>query len=154
MYQYRWGQPSDLLWLDQAVAAGAVESLSAEQQAAVHPMVPVQQAQMQLRQALLTPGTALLVAQSGGQPVGYLVMAMGPDSSTDEPTAYLMDLWIAPSHRRRGLASGLLKLGEQWVASQRIRKIKLWTGIHREPVLSFAQRHGFATAGLIGVKEL
>lgn len=154
MYLYRFGHPSDLSWLDQAVAAGAWESLSPEQRMLVPPAVAARQGQMQLRQALSTPGSALLVAQSGRQPVGYGLVTIGPDSSTDEPTGHLIDLWVQPAHRRRRVGSGLMSHAERWVAGQGCRKMKLWSGLHNQAVVSLAEKQGYEPAGLIGVKDL
>lgn len=154
MYQYRFGHAADLTWLDLAVAAGAWESLTLEQRRLLPPAIAAQQGQSQLREVLGTPGSALLVALHGHQPVGYLLMAIGPDSSTEEPTVLLIDLWIHPQHRRRGVGSGLLQLGERFTASRGVRKLKLWTGVENEAVVAFARKHGFAPAGLIGVKDL
>lgn len=154
MYQYRYGSPADLPWLDQAVAIGALESLSPEQRLAMPPAMAVGQNQAQLRQVLASPGSLLLIAQAGRQPVGYLLLGIAPDSSTEEPTAHLIDLWVDPPHRRRGVATALLHLGERWTAAQGLRKVKLWTGLHHQPVVAFVQKRGFAPAGLIGVKDL
>lgn len=154
MYQFRLGHPLDLSWLDQAVAAGAWEALSPEERMAVHPVTAAGQGQRQLRQILSTPGSTALVAQHGPYPVGYLVMAVGPDSSTDEPTIHLFDLWVAPAHRRRKVATQLLNLAEQMAVGYGLRKLKLWSGLHNQPVVAWAERNGFTPAGLIGIKDL
>lgn len=154
MYQFRLAHLLDLSWLDQAVAAGAWEALSPEERMVVHPVMAARQGQMQLRQMLSAPGSAALVALHGPRPVGYLVMGVGPDSSTEEPTVHLVDLWVAPAHRRRRVGSQLLRLVEQLAASQGLRKLKLWSGLHNQSVVSWAERNGFAPAGLIGVKDL
>lgn len=154
MYQYRFGHPSDLPWLDQAVAAGAWESLSPEQRMAVSPAVAAHQGRTQLRQVVGSPGSVTLIAQTAGRPVGYLLVAVGPDSSTDEPTAHLFDFWIDPQHRRRGVGTALLHLAERWTAGHGLRKLKLWSGLHNQAVVAFAQQRGFSPAGLIGVKDL
>lgn len=154
MYQYRFGHSNDMPWLDQAVAAGAWESLAAEQRMAMHPTMAARQGQTQLRQVLSVPGSAVLVAQTGREPIGYVVVAIAPDSSTDEPTGHVIDMWVVPQHRRRGAGTGLLHQAERWVSEQGLRKMKLWSGLHNQAVVAFAQKHGFEPAGLIGVKEL
>jgi ribosomal protein S18 acetylase RimI-like enzyme len=154
MYLYRAGQAPDLPWLDQAVAAGAWESLSPEQRLAIPPALAARQGQTQLRQVLASPESALLIAQAGRWPVGYMLLAIAPDSSTEEPTSHLIDLWVHPQHRRRGVGTALLQLGERWSAARGLRKLKLWSGLHNQPVVFFAQKNGFDPAGLIGVKDL
>jgi len=103
---------------------------------------------------LASPGSALFVAQYGAQPVGYLLLALARDGSTEEPTALLIDLWVHPAHRRRGVGSGLLAAAEAAVAALGLRKIKLWAGLHQRPAVEFALSRGFVPGGLIGVKEL
>ncbi|MBY6275725.1 GNAT family N-acetyltransferase [Symbiobacterium thermophilum] len=154
MYQYRHGHAGDLPWLLQAAAAAAWESLDPEERARVHPLEAAQRAALQCQQVLAAPGSVLLVAQHGAAPVGYLLLALAQDGSTEEPTALLIDLWVHPAHRRRGVGSALLAAAERGVAALGLRKIKLWTGLHHTPVVEFALSRGFVPAGLIGVKDL
>lgn len=154
MYQIRPGYPGDLPWLDEAVGAATWESLAPEQRQKLLPGMAAQQARLQLRQVLSTPWSTLIVAQLLNQPVGYLLAAIAPDGSTEEPTALLLDLWVHPAHRRRRVGSGLLAAAEQWAVSRGVKKMKLWTGLHHRTVVDFAQRVGFSPAGLIGVKDL
>lgn len=154
MYQFRPLMAQDLSWLDHAASLGAWESMSPEQRMKVHPLAAAQQAAIQLRQLLSTPGVGGIAALQGPFPVGYVIVGIAPDSSTEEPTGHLLDLWVAPAHRRRGVGSRLLQLVEQWVASLGLRKMKLWSGLHNRPAIAFAQRHGYSPAGLIGVKDL
>jgi len=153
-YQFRLAQPADRAWLDHAVVASAWETLADEQRRIVHPGFVAQQARSQLLQAIGMPGGALLVATWGGLPVGYLFIAVGPDSTTEEPTVHLTDLWVHPSHRRRGVASTLLQVGERMAAAHGLEKVKIWTGLHNRAAVALAEAHGFKPAGLIGVKDL
>ncbi|MEW8977092.1 MAG: GNAT family N-acetyltransferase [Symbiobacterium sp.] len=154
MYQIRPGHAGDLAWLQPAAAAAFWESLSPEERTRVSPGLAAQRAALQCRQVLATPGSALLVAQQGLAPVGYLLLAVAPDGSTEEPTVLIIDLWVHPAHRRRGVASALLAAAERGAAGLGLRKIKLWTGLHHLPAMEFALRRGFVPAGLIGVKDL
>jgi len=154
MYQYRHGHAGDLPWLIPAAAAAAWESLDPDERARSHPAMAVQRAAMQCHQVLAAPGSVLLVAQHGAQPVGYLVLALAKDGSTEEPTALLVDLWVHPAHRRRGVGSTLLAAAERGVAAMGLRKLKLWTGLHQQEAVAFARSRGFVPAGLIGVKDL
>ena len=66
----------------------------------------------------------------------------------------MIDLWVHPAHRRRGVGSALLAAAAAGVAALGLRKLKLWTGLHHRPVVEFALSRGFEPAGLIGVKDL
>ncbi len=154
MYQYRPGHPADLVWLDQAAAASAWETLSDEHRQRVHPGVLAHQAQMQLRQMVSMPGSAMILATLGGRPVGFLLLAVGPDSTTDEPTVHLVDLWVHPQHRRRRVAANLMRLSEEMAAAHGLQKFKIWTGLHNKGAIALAERQGYKPGGLIGVKDL
>lgn len=154
MYHYRQGHAGDLPWLVQAAAAAFWESLDPGERARVNPAWAAQRAAQQCHQVLSAPGSALLVAQYGAQPVGYLLLATALDGSTEEPTALLIDLWVHPAHRRRGVGSTLLAAAEQGAAALGLRKLKLWAGLHQQEALALAHSRGFVPAGLIGVKDL
>lgn len=154
MYQYRFWQRSDIPWLEQAAAAGAWELLDEEERRGMHPAALAARTQMQVRQALSTPGTAVLVATMGPSPVGYAVAAVAPDSTTEEPTGLLVDLWVHPAHRRRGVATALQNAVEQMAAQTGTRRMKLWTRWRNQPVVEMAQKRGYRPLGLIGLKEI
>ncbi|MDB4897741.1 MAG: putative acetyltransferase [Firmicutes bacterium] len=154
MYSYRIWQPDDLPWLFHAAAAGAWESASDEERAAAAPQLIASGAQ-QLLQSVLSAGTGTaIIATAQGGPVGFVLFAVGPDSTTDEPNGYLMSGWVDPQHRRRGIFRQLHALAERILAQIGIRKAKICTGLHNQAVVNLARQAGYAPEGLIGIKEL
>lgn len=154
MFTYRMWQASDLPWLMQAAAVAAWESLSAGEQATAQPAMVAQLAQQQAEQALSgTHGTAI-IAQSGQQPVGYALISMGPDTTTDEMHGYVISLWVAPQFRRKGAARQLQRLAEGLFAQMGLRKVKVVVDLHNRPWTGLAQRQGYVPEGLIGMKML
>lgn len=154
MFTYRMWQASDLPWLMQAAAVAAWESLSDAERAGAQATVVAQHAHQQVEQALSgTHGTAI-IAQVGQQPVGFALIAMGPDTTTDEMHGYILSLWVAPQHRRKGAARQLQSLSEGLFAQMGLRKVKVVVDLHNRPWTGLAQRQGYLPEGLIGMKVL
>lgn len=154
MYSFRFVHPSDLPWLAQAASFGSWESLSPEEMRhAAWPTVAYMAGQ-QVESTLTQHGGLGLVATAWHRPVGYVLAAPGPDSSTDEITGHLFSLWVAPEHRRRGVGTALLSLAENWFLQQGIRKVKLLSGVHNRTAVRLAERAGYKPEGLIGIKPL
>jgi putative acetyltransferase len=71
-----------------------------------------------------------LVAEDGGVPVGSVVI-----SARGEQEAWLSKLFVAPSHRGRGLGKALLARGVDEARARRYRRVWLETRtIYREAV--------------------
>lgn len=153
LYSVRRMVMADLLWLEPAAIQAALESLS-DQERMAPPGVVGQLAVSQLRSLLMQPSTLILVAQAGLLPVGYLVAAVAPDGSTGEPNGLLINVWVAPSHRRRGVARLLQQTAEAVFRQMGVRKAKLWTGLHNQAAVQLARRAGYKPEGQIGMKRL
>lgn len=154
MYSFRFVQPQDFAWLDQASIAGAFEGLSPEEHGQAQPEAVAQLARQQMHMVLSDPGGVVMVATAWHQPVGFLAAALNQDSSTDEINAVLLNLWVAPAHRRRGIGGALLGLGETHFLRQGVRKMKIITGVHNPVSVHMAERAGYHPEGLIGLKTL
>ena len=118
------------------------------------PAWAAQRAAQQCHQVLSAPGSALLVAQYGAAAGGLPAAGDGARRQHRGATALLIDLWVHPAHRRRGVGSTLLAAAEQGAAALGLRKLKLWAGLHQQEALALAHSRGFVPAGLIGVKDL
>lgn len=154
MYWFRFWQQPDLPFLTQAAAAAAWESMALEERQAVTPDQVSQIAADQVAGVLPSPWGLGIVALYGNQPVGFVLGAVTPDSSTDEPTAHVLTVWVTPAHRRRGLARQLLRHAESVFAGQGLRKVKVWSGVHNPAAMQLARTHGYEPEGLIGMKAL
>ncbi len=154
MHWYRIWHPTDLRWLDQAAGAAAWESLSPTEQAEALPADIVQRGQLRLRETLSSPWGTAILAQSDAEPVGFALLATSADGTTDEPSGVLMDLWVAPHHRRRGVGTGLQSQAEGLFTRLGLRKLKMITGMHSLPALRFSARHGYRAEGVLATKVL
>jgi ribosomal protein S18 acetylase RimI-like enzyme len=61
----------------------------------------------------------------------------------------LLSLVVAPTERRKGRATQLLKAGFQQCQKQGIEKVKVLVGADNEPANKFYQKYGFELVGQI-----
>lgn len=75
--------------------------------------------------------------------IGYL----GLDVDMARYQARVMDLAVAPEHRRQGAASRLLARATEWCQRQHIYQLILMCPLKAHPAISFANKHRFAFCG-------
>ena len=56
----------------------------------------------------------VLVAESGGDAVGYLLAALHPTFFANGPVAGVEEVMVAPAHRRSGVGAALMSEAEKW----------------------------------------
>lgn len=153
MYHYRLANGGDLPWLDRAMLAAVLDYPQEGQRAGLGPADMARRGQQRLRSALSNQGGAIL-ALAGQAPAGFSLFAAGMDGATDEVQGYLLDLWVAPEHRRRGIGTTLLGLTEGVLAGRDVRKMKIVLPVDRQAGLALATRRGFRPEGLLALKNL
>jgi ribosomal protein S18 acetylase RimI-like enzyme len=84
----------------------------------------------------------MLVALSGSDPVGYAGVMERPSLA-----AWVTDLAVAPSWRRRGVASALLDSVREWASQQGYRRVFLEMQSKNQAAIKLAQKHGFEFCG-------
>lgn len=154
MYQYRFATAADLPWLDRAAFAAALEFPYEGAWAGQGVQQMAQRAAQRIRTAIGGGQGAGLIALAAGQPVGYALIGTGMDGSTEEMQGFLLDWWVDPVHRRRGVGGTLLQLTEALLANQGVRKLKMVVPLDRRDSLQRAGRSGYRPEGLLGIKNL
>jgi ribosomal protein S18 acetylase RimI-like enzyme len=81
--------------------------------------------------------------RDGDASVGYFVLTFGFDLEFGGRQATLTDLYVAPSHRRRGLGSASIRLAESVLARRGIEALELQVERDNAEALAFYQRLGF-----------
>jgi len=101
---------------------------------------------------LADPDTFVLVAERGGDLVGYAFVTFGMGWSSwnsGEPIAELQTLSIAPSSRGQGLGSQLLAAVRDKLASTGIQYMAIGSLVSNIDAQRFYERHGFNKAELV-----
>lgn len=112
---------------------------------------PVRDCARYPRAALQREDGAFYVAEEGEAAVGFLniVEDITPPLETFIPYrhATVMDLYVAPGHRRKGVATALLAAAEAWAGERGLAYLELNVVEGNTRALGFYESGGFFTAG-------
>lgn len=111
-------------------------------------------AQRNLWHVLNSPYGSAVVAEDGGRPVGYLLLAAQPNDKTGELQGYLADIYVEPAYRRHGAAKLLHTLGENYLRRRGIRRVTNWTHAHNPLGQKASEHFGMKLWGMMMVKHL
>lgn len=87
-------------------------------------------------------------------PVACLWVANAIDQVTGDRHAHIFLLYVAPEHRRKGIAKALMKYLEQWAIARGDRQIGLQVFQTNSNALNLYQQLGYQTQSLWMVKPL
>jgi [ribosomal protein S18]-alanine N-acetyltransferase len=101
-----------------------------------------------LRAFLNEPGVFCRIAEETGGPhagvmLGFLV------AQQYKRQGHIITVDVPESHRRRGIASLLLRDAEQKLAEAGVVKISLETSVDNAPAVAFWKKHGYCTCGVL-----
>jgi GNAT superfamily N-acetyltransferase len=87
----------------------------------------------------------ILIAEVGGQPVGYCHAAIGSRPPIFEQTEHclVLDLVVAESDRKRGTGGRLLAAIEDWARDRGVRRIEVGVACSNSAAVSFYSNRGF-----------
>ena len=84
----------------------------------------------------------VFAAVSEKDPVGYAALIEHPLA-----TAWVTDLVVAPTWRRRGVASALLDSAREWAEKRGLRRLFLEMQSKNQAAIRLAQKHGYEFCG-------
>ena len=101
-----------------------------------------------LRAFLGEPGVFCRVAEETGGPhagvmLGFLV------AQQHQRQGHIITVDVPEAHRRRGIASLLLRDAEQKLQKAGVLKISLETAVDNAPAVAFWKKHGYCTCGVL-----
>jgi GNAT superfamily N-acetyltransferase len=88
-----------------------------------------------------------LFAMAADQPIG---LAWAKVDADDPGTVHLFQMWVAPEHRGRGVARGLLEHAVQWARSWNATWLSLAVTCGDTPAFRLYARAGFVAFGAPG----
>jgi diamine N-acetyltransferase len=89
----------------------------------------------------------LWVARDGNTVVAYVAVALGFSFEYRGREAFVDELFIAESHRGRGLGREALEIAESYCREAGVNALHLEVERHREPALELYRRRGFEDYG-------
>ncbi|WP_008318243.1 GNAT family N-acetyltransferase [Leptolyngbya sp. PCC 6406] len=92
--------------------------------------------------------------QTGSQPIACLWLGNAMDQRSGDRHAYVLLLYVDPDHRRRGIATTLLALGEAWARQRGDHQIGLQVYPDNTAALGLYQHQGYQTSALWMTKPL
>lgn len=144
----------EVTWLlERSTETGWAQLTPAQQQSVAREVVTAN-AQAMLTQALGTPGAAAFVLREGNEPLGYVVVVVVPDELTGQPTGLLLDVWVDPRYRGRGLAVQLSAAAEGHLRARGIKTARRLIAAHNEASLRHSFKDGCRIERVIVSKEL
>ncbi len=93
-------------------------------------------------------------ASPAGHPVACLWLGNAIDQISGDRHAHIFLLYVAPAHRRRGIASALLTYAQNWAKARGDRQLGLQVFLNNPPALALYQKMGFCSVSLLMSKSL
>jgi GNAT superfamily N-acetyltransferase len=97
-----------------------------------------------------TGGAAFIAQADDGASIG---LAAGYRDARGNPVAYLVSMWVRPSHRGTGAADDLVRAVLAWAESERAEAVKLTVVGGNVRASKLYERHGFYPTGNTNVRE-
>ncbi|MEM6518940.1 MAG: GNAT family N-acetyltransferase [Cyanobacteria bacterium P01_D01_bin.71] len=88
------------------------------------------------------------------QPVGCLWLGTAIDQQRGDRHSYVLTLYVAPAHRRRGIATALLQQAQNWAKAKGDRQIGLQVFANNPGALALYRRLGYQPYALWLMKSL
>jgi ribosomal protein S18 acetylase RimI-like enzyme len=91
------------------------------------------------------PSTCYL-AMDTGDPCGIIA---GKCDEEEPQRAWVLSMWVAPAHRRTGLATTLMRSVESWAIGLGLRELRLHVTSNNQAAQIFYERCGFTLTGAV-----
>ncbi|WP_239112932.1 N-acetyltransferase [Halomicronema sp. CCY15110] len=104
-----------------------------------------------------SPETPLWWVQTEAQPsqtVGFLWLGHAIDQQQGDRHGYVLAVYVAPEHRRQGIATALLNHAQDWAQTRGDRQIALQVFADNEGAIALYRQLGYQTQSLWLTKPL
>ncbi len=86
------------------------------------------------------------IAMDKGAPCGIIG---GKCDENDLQRAYVLSMWVAPTHRRSGLGATLMNAVQLWAQKMGLQGLRLMVTSTNSTAISFYEKCGFTLTGLV-----
>lgn len=104
-------------------------------------------AEARLVEAIAAEGSNVLVADDGGELIGFATTYLDLDSVRYGLRCWVEDLAVDPGRRSEGVGKGLLDMAKEWAAERGATHLELDSGETRTDAHRFYEREGPAWRG-------
>lgn len=136
--------------------ASAYEQLSDRERPMARPEAMARQFREMYRAVLGTPGATLLVADGVGLPepgpAGHALLMLQPNPFTGVREMVVMDIWVHPSLRGRGVGSALVQEAERHARSLGGRGLVAQIALQNQASQALFRRMGFQQERVVAGK--
>ncbi|RZM79306.1 GNAT family N-acetyltransferase [Leptolyngbya iicbica] len=101
-----------------------------------------------------TPVWWVETVASPSQTVGFLWLGNAVDQQQGDRHSYVLAVYVAPEHRRQGIATALLNHAQAWAQARGDRQIGLQVFADNEGAIALYRQLGFQTQSLWLTKPL
>jgi ribosomal protein S18 acetylase RimI-like enzyme len=116
------------------------ETLYEIDQACYQPAIAYSRREM--RDYLRFPGADCVVAEAGGEIIGFCLTAH------ERSSGYIITMDVLAQHRRKGMGTMLLAEAERRLAANGVREVALETATDNSSAIAFWQKHGYRKCGV------
>jgi len=100
------------------------------------------------------PRSVCLVAEEGGEVIGFARTNPSRDADADDGTGELAAIYLRPDHWDRGVGRALLVAAAAQLAAAGFRTATLWVLTANERALAFYERSGWAADGATQITDI
>lgn len=95
-----------------------------------------------------------LALDEKGKRAGLIWLTVSDYQYTGEKRCFVLQIYVAPPYRRKGLGRALMKIAEEWARERGLRTIALHVGATNRQALEFYRALGFSEESVLMNKSL
>ena len=99
------------------------------------------------------PDEPVLIAHADNAPAGFICAQIKRSMCYNSPSAELTEMYVAPPHRRRGVASALIRALEAELTALGITEITVLTGDDNLPAQALYAATGYSPSGELHLEK-
>ncbi|HOJ20315.1 MAG TPA: GNAT family N-acetyltransferase [Armatimonadota bacterium] len=149
--------PEDWPWMLRRYERTAWESLTPDLRRHLSPRDVRRQVSAQVeafRSAAGDSFAALVARNRQGKRAGFIWVQENRHGFTGEARAYVLEVYVSPTCRGKGLGKRLMDCAEEWARARGLERIALNVAAHNTPARTLYESLGYAVETLRMAKEL
>jgi GNAT superfamily N-acetyltransferase len=83
------------------------------------------------------------VAEMDGHRVGFVWITLEISGNTGEKSGWLLDVYVDPEHRNKGIGKRLMTKAEEWARGHGVKEIWLNAGFFNEEAMALYRSYGY-----------